>query len=524
MEQKNLLESFRGLKPQELMAKIQETSAASKQSQEQVLMDILQTAKDCEYGRKYGFADIHSVEEFREKVPVTEYADYLEMIERMEMGAEDVLFPGKTAVFLNTSGTTGKSKYIPESEKGGFVKSLVTNVRMMKIAMEYPKIMSPAYKVLAIINSAVYGTTKGGIPVGSASGQSTKSGQSSGGMGEKMPLPAPVLSYPNLSSEVMDYLTILYASSYENISALMCNNVAHFNMLMKKFNAGIEQFLGDMREGTISIELPEQLREQLAGTWKANPQRADRLQEIFDSKGEIKAEDLWPEFDFVGCWMSASVGRTLEEFKYLFPDKTMYFDWGYGASEGKFNVPMVPNQSGGLIAAFGYFFEFLPVGGKQPVLLQETRDGEKYELIVTSYSGFYRYNIHDIVRITINDDGSRNMEFVCKSADKIVIDGNTLYSGDLTDIMEEYEQKKNIRIRLFQGLLEEKGLHLFVEPIHQLDQADFETYVRERLSEYGIALTDLTYKEDGYRDSLFTRSLQNGKTVNQTKLPVFITK
>ena len=224
----------------------------------------------------------------------------------------------------------------------------------------------------------------------------------------------------------------------------------------------------------------------------------------------------------MGCWMSASVGRTLEEFKYLFPDKTMYFDWGYGASEGKFNIPMVPNQSGGLIASFGYFFEFLPIGGEQPVLLQETKNGEKYELIVTSYSGFYRYNIHDIVRITINDDGSRNMEFVCKSADKIVIDGHILYSGDLTDIIEEYEQKKNIRIRLFQGQPEEKGLHLLVEPIHQLDQDDFEVHVRERLLEYGIALTDITYKEDGYRDSLFTRSLQNGKTVNQTKLPVFI--
>ena len=99
MEQNNLLEDFRGLKPQELMAKIQETSAAPEQSQKQVLLDILQTSKDCEYGRKYGFADIHSVEEFREKVPVTEYADYLEMIERMEMGEENVLFPGRTAVF-----------------------------------------------------------------------------------------------------------------------------------------------------------------------------------------------------------------------------------------------------------------------------------------------------------------------------------------------------------------------------------------------------------------------------------------
>ena len=50
----------------------------------------------------------------------------------------------------------------------------------------------------------------------------------------------------------------------------------------------------------------------------------------------------------------------------------------------------------------------------------------------------------------------------------------------------------------------------------------FEAHVRQELKQRGVRFAGITYKEEGYRDSFFIRSLENGKTVNQTKLPVFI--
>ena len=522
MNKRGFLEEFEKLNPMELSARIQEEAVNIEESQNTVLMDILECAKDSEYGRKYHFSDIHSVEEFQKNVPITEFADYKDMIERMKKGEENILFPGKPAVFLNTSGTTGTSKYIPETQKGGLVKKIVSNIRMFEIAKAYPKIANPDYKVFAIMNSAVYGTTEGGIPVGSASGQSTKSGGSESDMSGKMPLPSAVLSAPELSTESMDYLTLLYGISCESVSALFCNNVAHVNVMFRNLNKEPGRYLNDIRTGTFSIEIPKNLEEELLKTWKPNPQRADKLEALYEEKGRLNIADIWPEFDFVGCWLSASVGRTLQEVKSIFPEKTMYFDWGYGASEGKYNIPMHPNKAGGLLTTFGYFYEFLPIGQKTPVLLQDTRDGEKYELVMTSYSGFYRYNIHDIVKITVNPDGSRNIEFICKSGDKTVIGGNTLYASDLTDIIENFEKEHSIRIRLFQGKAEDEGLRLLVEPIEDFDRKEFETFVRQGFEKFGISLSGVEYKEEGYRDSLFSRSLKNGKTVNQTKLPVFI--
>lgn len=525
MKAEGIVEQLAGLGTQEAFQRIKEYAVDFEKTQETVLADILSYAADSEYGKKYHFSEIASVEEYRKKVPVTEFADYKEFIGRMEMGEEDILFPGRTPVFLSTSGTTGKSKNIPESDKGGLVKKIVSDVRLLKVAMSEPKIANPNNKIFAIMNGASHGTTKGGIPIGSASGQSTKAGESKSkksASGAGMPLPMEVVSADNLLVESMDYLTLLYGLACEEVFALFCNNVAHFHKMMEALNHAPERFIDDIRNGTISTELPEELRKQLEENWKPNPKRAEKLDRLWKEKKCLKVEDIWPQFDFVGCWLSASVGRTVQEFKYLFPEKTNFFDWGYGASEGKFNIPMKPNQSGGLLATFGYFYEFLPVGAATPLLLKETEDGGRYELIITTYSGFYRYNIHDIVQISINADGSRNIEFICKSGDKAVVSGKTLYSCDLADIIESYEQKSSERLRLFQGKALENGLELLVEPIDALDRAAFETHVRGGLESFGVPLAGITYKEEGYRDSLFVRSLENGKTVNQTKLPVFI--
>ena len=48
-----------------------------------LLTQILQDNRDTEYGRRYGFADITTVEEYKRRVPVIIYEQISEYIERM---------------------------------------------------------------------------------------------------------------------------------------------------------------------------------------------------------------------------------------------------------------------------------------------------------------------------------------------------------------------------------------------------------------------------------------------------------
>lgn len=55
---------------------MEEYSKEPDKANEELLLRILKDNADTEYGRKYGFKDIHSVKEYREKVPFSNYDTY----------------------------------------------------------------------------------------------------------------------------------------------------------------------------------------------------------------------------------------------------------------------------------------------------------------------------------------------------------------------------------------------------------------------------------------------------------------
>ncbi|RQP13240.1 MAG: hypothetical protein EAS48_04270 [Chryseobacterium sp.] len=86
--------------------------------QKELLMELIKTAEETEFGRKHNFKNIHNEAEFRQQVSVQDYEDLRPYIEEIKSGKTDVLWPGKPQYFAKTSGTTSGSKYIPISEEG----------------------------------------------------------------------------------------------------------------------------------------------------------------------------------------------------------------------------------------------------------------------------------------------------------------------------------------------------------------------------------------------------------------------
>lgn len=85
--------------------------------QQTQLSQLLEAAKNTEWGKKYDFASIKSVADFQERVPVSTYDDLKPYITRMVKGEADVLWHGTVKWFAKSSGTTSdKSKFIPVSK------------------------------------------------------------------------------------------------------------------------------------------------------------------------------------------------------------------------------------------------------------------------------------------------------------------------------------------------------------------------------------------------------------------------
>lgn len=84
--------------------------------QNELLLSLIDTAKDTEVGKQYDFSSITNYEAFAARVPIKSYEGWHDVIERSRQGEHNIFWPSPIKWFAKSSGTTNsKSKFIPVS-------------------------------------------------------------------------------------------------------------------------------------------------------------------------------------------------------------------------------------------------------------------------------------------------------------------------------------------------------------------------------------------------------------------------
>src|SRR6185436_3743876 len=79
---------------------------------------LIQSARNTEWGKRYDFASIVTLDDFKERIPVSNYESLKPDIERVMRGEQNVLWASEIKWFAKSSGTTSeKSKFIPVSQE-----------------------------------------------------------------------------------------------------------------------------------------------------------------------------------------------------------------------------------------------------------------------------------------------------------------------------------------------------------------------------------------------------------------------
>jgi phenylacetate-coenzyme A ligase PaaK-like adenylate-forming protein len=113
------LELFAKWKTQQFTQKTEQTAAV----QEAFLLALLKDHQNTQFGKKYNFSEINSVEAFRKQIPIFTYQDYRPYMEQIANGKPNVL-TADTVIYINmTSGSTGKQKLIPVTKQAHRVRS-----------------------------------------------------------------------------------------------------------------------------------------------------------------------------------------------------------------------------------------------------------------------------------------------------------------------------------------------------------------------------------------------------------------
>jgi hypothetical protein len=344
--------------------------------QEAWLRECLQRNRNSNYGRSYGFDRIRSADEFRDRVPLVSYEDLTPWIERIANGEASVLFEGLPGAFETTGGSAGGSKLIPYSE---------ASLKDFRVAI-MPWIADAVEIHGFAIGCAYWGIspatrqpqkTPGGIPVGLSDG-----------------------AY--LGKDVLSAFVELSAVPYwvGRIQSVHVWQLATLYWLLRR----IDLELISVWSPTFFLILLDAL-----------PQCFAKLNELLENGGMLSEEELqpdaaalrrlgmymrnketrtlWPNLKLISCWADASSKPFFDDLRGRFP-YAAFQGKGLLATEG---VVTVPNRNGRpVLAADSGFYEFLDETGCS-WLAHDLQNGERYEVVMTTSGGLYRYRMGDSV-------------------------------------------------------------------------------------------------------------------------------
>lgn len=327
-------------------------------TQRRVLGRLLRGAAQTEIGRRYVFRNLKSYEDFAGAVPVVSYEDIRHDVERMVQGVPDVLWPGVTRRFAQSSGTSGgKSKYIPVTDDSlalnhyrGGAESVASYLNL------YPE--SRLFGGKSFILGGSFANEISGLP------PEVRVGDLSANLIDRI---NPVVNL----FRVPDKKTALMADWNEKLPALV----------EKSMDEDITNISG-------------------VPSWFLTV-----LRSIIEKKGASTIHDVWPNLE-VFFHGGIAFGPYREQYAAITDPAKMHYIETYNASEGFFAIQDTCDSADGmlLMADAGIFFEFTPFDSASgrtgaPIPAWKVEKGQIYEILITAPNGLWRYAPGDTVRI-----------------------------------------------------------------------------------------------------------------------------
>ena len=373
--------------------------------QEALLFGILEKNRDTAWGQKFGFAGIRSVREYQDKVPFSNYEDYEALIEREIAGERGVFTAAPPFLFSLSSGTTGAHKYFPLTMEDARLQYLYWDgVIQAMIRRDLPQYSEEELFGNIFITTDVFATH---LPDGSMTG--VRSGVSARLQHEEGTFPyehyyAPeeVLFPKDLID--MQYVKLRLALAQKDITAIYSVFIHKCTAMLKYLERHYDEFVSDIETGDVNpaFGVPDDWAAYIKKTLPPDPVRAAELKSFAGddlSRGMIKK--IWPNVKYLRM-ISGMQFHPFVEIMDHYSGGLPVYPFVYASSEGMFCLAAGVGKTDAYIPIPDCcFFEFLPEEDDTvtPLLLSEIQKGKRYEIVITTVSGLYRYRIGDVIEV-----------------------------------------------------------------------------------------------------------------------------
>lgn len=433
---------------------LKELDDATKQAikfNEDLILKIVNDNKDTEYGKLHHFAEVKSIEDYKRLVPVSNYDDYAELIERGMDTCDTTLYTAYPIVsYAITSGSVGVPKYIPQSELAIEAYRKFAASRVFGSMPEYYEKMGEKCPEGYGLNTFEIGRTP------------TKDGKVFGGISGtavhqfKQFLPyiftSPLdIIYPQGDMNGK-HLKLLFALAEKDLTFMISCFMTYLADEMNYMQDNWELLCDDIEKGRINPEIKvlEETRKTLNSKLKADPERANELRAEFKKGFDTPiVPRIWPKLKWVSSVGSSGfMPYTNLMRSYLGPDVTIDF-LAYAASEAIIGAARTPEDDSYVIIPQSGFYEFVPEDATDysvTYTIGELEVGKKYEILVTNLSGLYRYRINDVVEVVGFYNESPKIKFAYRKSQLINIAGEKLTEKDLQIAVDRFAKETGLNV------------------------------------------------------------------------------
>lgn len=390
-----------GIRALEHMA---ESSRRGNEISQELLMRLIRDNQDTEYGRKYGFREIHSYADYAAKVPFSSYEDYEPYIDRMlRYGQKNLITADEVVYYAHTSGTTGASKMIPCTRRTLDILFCTVFERVFGQYEESCRRSTgegmPACMGINLMESRI-GRTPCGVPHGAISETLNRAGDSP----FYNALPEELI-YPEAEFD-RRHVKMLFALRQRHLSYMMSTFSSTMYDMITYLHRHWRILCDDIEAGTINSEIivDPQLRKTLEAKLAPDPERAMEIRNIMsDNADGAFIPLLWPDMKRIATVGTAAFAPYIDKIRTSMGSEIAVDCLGYVCSEAVIGAPLHEGAHEYMMLPFGGFYEFIPMEDGMPdtpLLMDQLEAGREYELIITNLSGFYRYRLGDVVRVT----------------------------------------------------------------------------------------------------------------------------
>lgn len=323
--------------------------------QEDLLLTIIKTNFNTEFGKKYGFNSIFSYDSFQKNIPIASYEEIEPFIERTRKGTQNIIWHEPIKWFAKSSGTTNaKSKFIP-----------VSNEALENCHYKGSKDLLCLY-LNNNENSQLF--TGKSLRLGGSKqlyeDNNSFFGDLSAILIDNMPFWAEFSSTPsNKTSLMSEWETKLLAI----VNETKLENVTSF--------AGVPSWMLVL------------------------------LNKVLEETKNENLFEIWPNLE-VYFHGGVSFEPYKEQYKTILPKSEFKYYEIYNASEGFFAIQdLNHSQDLLLMLDYGIFYEFISMetfatSNQKVIRLAEVELNKNYAIVITTNSGLWRYLIGDTIRFT----------------------------------------------------------------------------------------------------------------------------